>query len=67
MVDQTPAAHRSAGVQSLLQGSRLGAKLGFDDTHKWPGETNRVWGQPIPMTEGVRQRVDAIWEPLNIL
>ena len=44
----------------------LGSKVGFDATNKWPGETDREWGQPIAMDPAVRQRVDAIWEELGI-
>ncbi len=44
----------------------LGSKVGFDATNKWPGETDREWGQPIAMDPTVRQRVDAIWEELGI-
>jgi 4-hydroxy-3-polyprenylbenzoate decarboxylase len=46
--------------------SGLGSKIGFDATNKWPGETNREWGQPILMAAAVRQRVDAIWGELGI-
>ncbi|GAB4356741.1 MAG: 4-hydroxy-3-polyprenylbenzoate decarboxylase [Methylohalobius crimeensis] len=44
----------------------LGSKIGFDATHKWPGETNREWGRPIVMDAAVRRRVDEIWEDLKI-
>ena len=46
--------------------SGLGSKIGFDATNKWPGETNREWGQPITMDEAVKQRVDEIWDSLGI-
>jgi 4-hydroxy-3-polyprenylbenzoate decarboxylase len=46
--------------------SGLGSKMGIDATSKWPGETNRDWGRPIAMDEGVRQRVDALWTKLGI-
>ncbi|MGQ9659064.1 MAG: 4-hydroxy-3-polyprenylbenzoate decarboxylase [Thermochromatium sp.] len=46
--------------------SGLGSKIGFDATNKWPGETTRVWGQPIRMDRTVRERVDRIWEDLGI-
>lgn len=46
--------------------SGLGSKMGFDATHKWPGETNREWGTPIEMSAEVQQRVDAIWDELGI-
>jgi 4-hydroxy-3-polyprenylbenzoate decarboxylase len=46
--------------------SGLGSKIGFDATNKWPGETQREWGQPIRMDEAVRERVDQIWSGLGI-
>ncbi|RUO73703.1 4-hydroxy-3-polyprenylbenzoate decarboxylase [Idiomarina seosinensis] len=47
--------------------SGLGSKMGMDATNKWPGETDREWGEPITMTDSVKQRVDELWEQLNIL
>ncbi len=44
----------------------LGGKVGFDATHKLPGETGREWGRPIAMDAGVKQRVDAMWDSLGI-
>ena len=46
--------------------SGLGAKIGFDATNKWPGETTRVWGHPIQMNEDVKKRVDLIWDSLGL-
>ncbi len=46
--------------------SGLGSKMGFDATNKWPGETNREWGEPIQMTEEVKERVDKLWKSLEI-
>ncbi|AKH21050.1 4-hydroxy-3-polyprenylbenzoate decarboxylase [Sedimenticola thiotaurini] len=46
--------------------SGLGSKIGFDATNKWPGETQREWGRPITMDAAVKQRVDEIWESLDI-
>jgi 4-hydroxy-3-polyprenylbenzoate decarboxylase len=46
--------------------SGLGSKVGFDATNKWPGETQRHWGQPIVMDEAVKQRIDDIWDELGI-
>jgi 4-hydroxy-3-polyprenylbenzoate decarboxylase len=46
--------------------SGLGSKIGFDATHKWPGETQREWGRPIVMDPAVKARIDAIWEQLGI-
>ncbi len=47
--------------------SGLGSKMGMDATNKWPGETDREWGEPIVMDEKVKQKVDQIWDSLNIL
>jgi len=46
--------------------SGLGSKVGFDATNKWPGETQREWGKPIKMDKETKQRIDAIWEELDI-
>jgi 4-hydroxy-3-polyprenylbenzoate decarboxylase len=46
--------------------SGLGSKIGFDATHKWPGETVREWGRPIRMTDTVKKRVDEIWSQLGL-
>ncbi|MCW8944972.1 MAG: 4-hydroxy-3-polyprenylbenzoate decarboxylase [Sedimenticola sp.] len=46
--------------------SGLGSKVGFDATNKWPGETLREWGQPIAMDDKVKQRIDEIWQSLDI-
>lgn len=45
----------------------LGSKIGFDATHKWPGETARQWGRPIIMSQSVKRRVDEIWGDLQII
>lgn len=45
----------------------LGSKIGFDATHKWPGETMREWGKTITMTEEVKQKVDSMWDSLGII
>ena len=46
--------------------ARLGSKIGFDATNKWPGETTREWGRPIAMSADVKQRVDALWGELGL-
>ena len=45
----------------------LGSKMGLDATNKWPGETEREWGRPIAMDASVKQRIDEIWDQLDIL
>ncbi len=47
--------------------SGLGSKMGMDATNKWPGETDREWGEPIVMDEATKQRVDEIWDSLKII
>ncbi|MDP4530249.1 4-hydroxy-3-polyprenylbenzoate decarboxylase [Alkalimonas delamerensis] len=46
--------------------SGLGSKMGMDATNKWPGETDREWGEPIVMDPAVKARVDALWPELGI-
>jgi 4-hydroxy-3-polyprenylbenzoate decarboxylase len=62
MVENTPIDY----LDFASPVSGLGSKIGFDATNKWPGETDREWGQPITMDEAVKQRVDEIWESLGI-
>ncbi len=47
--------------------SGLGSKMGMDATNKWAGETDREWGAPIEMDNDVKQKVDDIWNELNIM
>lgn len=47
--------------------SGLGSKMGMDATNKWPGETDREWGVPIEMDPAVKERVDSLWDELDIL
>ena len=46
--------------------SGLGSKMGLDATNKWQGETDREWGEPIAMSDSVKDRVDSIWHELGI-
>lgn len=46
--------------------SGLGSKMGMDATNKWPGETQREWGEPMVMDAAVKKRVDELWEQLGI-
>lgn len=46
--------------------SGLGSKMGLDATNKLPGETLREWGEPIQMTESVKQRIDALWPTMGL-
>ncbi|WP_440054689.1 4-hydroxy-3-polyprenylbenzoate decarboxylase [Pseudoalteromonas sp. T1lg65] len=47
--------------------SGLGSKMGMDATNKWPGETDREWGEPIVMDQDTKQRIDDIWDSLGIM
>ncbi|NEV62297.1 4-hydroxy-3-polyprenylbenzoate decarboxylase [Thiorhodococcus minor] len=62
MVENTPIDY----LDFASPVSGLGSKIGFDATNKWPGETQREWGQPIRMDEAVTERVDRIWDELGI-
>ncbi|HUF82708.1 MAG TPA: 4-hydroxy-3-polyprenylbenzoate decarboxylase [Burkholderiales bacterium] len=44
----------------------LGSKMGIDATNKWPGETDRRWGEPVAMSEDVKRRVDLLWRELGL-
>ena len=44
----------------------LGSKMGIDATGKWPGETERRWGETIAMSEDVKRRVDDLWRGLGL-
>ena len=46
--------------------SGLGSKMGMDATNKLPGETDREWGEPIQMSDSVKQRVDTLWPKLGL-
>ncbi|USD37364.1 MULTISPECIES: 4-hydroxy-3-polyprenylbenzoate decarboxylase [Ferrimonas] len=62
MVDNTPIDYLD--FASPVAG--LGSKMGIDATNKWPGETQREWGEPIVMDEAVKTRVDDLWDSLGI-
>lgn len=47
--------------------SGLGSKMGMDATNKFPGETDREWGVPIEMDQQVKDKIDAIWDELDIV
>jgi 4-hydroxy-3-polyprenylbenzoate decarboxylase len=46
----------------------FGGKIGFDCTHKWPGENgfSRDYPKLITMSDDVKARVDAMWSRLGI-
>ena len=63
LVDNTPIDY----LDFASPVSGLGSKMGMDATNKWPGETDREWGEPIVMDETVKQQVDEIWQELAII
>jgi 4-hydroxy-3-polyprenylbenzoate decarboxylase len=62
LVDSTPIDY----LDFASPVSGLGSKMGLDATNKWPGETQREWGQVIEMDEAVKQRVDELWGQLGL-
>lgn len=62
IVDNTPIDYLD--FASPVAG--LGGKLGIDATNKWPGETDREWGEPIVMSDEVKAQVDAMWDELGL-
>lgn len=62
LIDNTPIDY----LDFASPVSGLGSKMGLDATNKWPGETDREWGIPIVMDEAVKQKVDDMWDELNI-
>ena len=62
MVDNTPIDY----LDFASPVSGLGSKMGMDATSKWPGETQREWGEAIVMDRKILARVDAIWPELGL-
>ena len=62
LIDNTPIDY----LDFASPVSGLGSKMGLDATNKWPGETDREWGEPIVMDEAVKDKVDALWDELGI-
>ena len=62
LIDNTPIDY----LDFASPVSGLGSKMGMDATNKWPGETNREWGDTIVMDEAVKTKVDNIWSDLGI-
>ncbi len=46
--------------------SGLGSKMGLDATNKIGPETSREWGRPIEMSDSVIEKVDALWQHLDL-
>ena len=63
LIDNTPIDY----LDFASPVSGLGSKMGLDATNKWPGETSREWGTPIVMDEKVKEKIDDLWNELDIL
>lgn len=55
-------------LDHAAQQEGFGGKIGFDCTHKWPGENgfDRDWPKLITMSEDVKQKIDALWPKLGL-
>lgn len=62
LIDNTPIDY----LDFASPVSGLGSKMGIDATNKWPGETEREWGSPIAMSKKVKEKIDDIWNELQI-
>lgn len=62
MIDNTPIDY----LDFASPVSGLGSKMGIDATNKWQGETTREWGEPIVMDKSVIDKVDEMWESLEL-
>ncbi|MBS1714031.1 MAG: menaquinone biosynthesis decarboxylase [Armatimonadetes bacterium] len=63
--------HSKGPVDQLDHASQqegFGGKLGFDCTHKWPGENgfSRPYPKLIAMSDDVKRKVDAMWPGLGL-
>jgi len=63
LIDNTPIDY----LDFASPVSGLGSKMGIDATNKWEGETNREWGEPIEMSQSVKEKIDILWNDLHIL
>jgi len=62
LIDNTPIDY----LDFASPVSGLGSKMGLDATNKWPGETDREWGEPIEMNKDVKEKIDQLWDELGI-
>jgi 4-hydroxy-3-polyprenylbenzoate decarboxylase len=63
LIDNTPIDY----LDFASPVSGLGSKMGLDATNKWQGETDREWGEPITMSDEIKNQVDNLWDELEIL
>lgn len=62
LVDNTPIDY----LDFASPVSGLGSKMGIDATNKWPGESNREWGEPIAMSATVQARVNDLMRQMGL-
>jgi 4-hydroxy-3-polyprenylbenzoate decarboxylase len=62
LIDNTPIDY----LDFASPVSGLGSKMGIDATDKWPGETQREWGEAIERDPQVKQKIDEIWNELGL-
>jgi len=62
LIDNTPIDY----LDFASPVSGLGSKMGIDATNKWPGETNREWGESIEMSQSIKDKVDQVWDELGL-
>ena len=66
--DTLPSKGPVDQLDHAAQEEGFGGKLGFDCTHKWPGENgfNRPFPKLITMSDDVRSRIDDLWPKLGL-
>jgi len=66
--DTLPSKGPVDQLDHAAQEEGFGGKLGFDCTHKWPGENgfNRPFPKLITMSDDVRSRIDELWPKLGL-
>jgi len=62
LIDNTPIDY----LDFASPVSGLGSKMGIDATNKWPGETTREWGTAIERDAKVTEKIDQLWESLDL-
>jgi 4-hydroxy-3-polyprenylbenzoate decarboxylase len=55
-------------LDHAAQAEGFGGKIGFDCTHKWPGENgfNRDYPKLIQMSDDIKTKIDGIWSRLGL-
>ena len=66
--DALPSKGPVDQLDHAAQEMGFGGKIGFDCTHKWPGENgfSREYPKLIKMSEDVKKKVDEVWPSLGL-